>query len=256
MFKALPTFEKRVDLTVKRLNASRARPTRSSRSCGPVAQAADPDAAGRRAARAVIPRFFLDLGPLITAAKPGLPAVRQFLDDARPALGQLDPFTRSLNPFLGTSPTTCPSWTGSSRTSRRRHRRSRLGQQPPDPLPPHGERDQPRGPGHLSAASGDQPAQPLPLAEAARPAEQRPAGVREPPVRERAAAGAGLPVRLREHRRRRTRRMPPSSCFSSPSATTPPTSPPRPARRRGRRPATGPTSRTSSRSRPARTRRA
>ena len=30
-----------------------------------------------------------------------MPAFRKFLADARPALGQLDPFTRSLNPFLG-----------------------------------------------------------------------------------------------------------------------------------------------------------
>ncbi len=44
--------------------------------------------------------FFVDLGPLITASYRGLPAFQKFLDDLRPALGQLDPFTRTLNPVL------------------------------------------------------------------------------------------------------------------------------------------------------------
>ena len=38
--------------------------------------------------------------PLAQASKRGLPAVSSFLNSTRPVLGQVDPFLRSLNPFL------------------------------------------------------------------------------------------------------------------------------------------------------------
>ncbi|HZV73244.1 MAG TPA: MlaD family protein [Conexibacter sp.] len=100
-FKAFPTFERESTLTLNRLDrfAREANPIITQ--LRPVARQLSPtlQAAGRFA----LPfrDFFVHLGPLITAAQPGLPAFRQFLADARPALGQLDPFTRSLNPFLG-----------------------------------------------------------------------------------------------------------------------------------------------------------
>src|SRR6266511_2571402 len=99
-FKAFPTFERESILTLNRLNrfAREANPIITE--LRPVARQLSPtlQAAGRLAPS--VRDFFVDLGPLITAARPGLPAFRRFLADARPALGQLVPFTRSLNPFL------------------------------------------------------------------------------------------------------------------------------------------------------------
>jgi phospholipid/cholesterol/gamma-HCH transport system substrate-binding protein len=44
--------------------------------------------------------LFQDIHPLVRASKRGLPAVSSFLDSTRPVLAQVDPFLRSLNPFL------------------------------------------------------------------------------------------------------------------------------------------------------------
>jgi virulence factor Mce-like protein len=44
--------------------------------------------------------LFEDIHPLVQASKRGLPAVSSFLDSTRPVLAQVDPFLRSLNPFL------------------------------------------------------------------------------------------------------------------------------------------------------------
>jgi phospholipid/cholesterol/gamma-HCH transport system substrate-binding protein len=100
-FKAFPTFERESSLTLERLNRFTREANPIITQLRPVARQLSPtlQAAGRLAPS--FRDFFVNLGPLITAAKPGLPAFRQFLADARPALGQLDPFTRSLNPFLG-----------------------------------------------------------------------------------------------------------------------------------------------------------
>jgi phospholipid/cholesterol/gamma-HCH transport system substrate-binding protein len=99
-FRALPTFERESSLALERAVrfARRANPIITE--LRPVARELSPtlQAAGRLAP--AFRDFFVDLGPLITAAKPGLPALRRVLRDLRPALGQLDPFTRSLNPFL------------------------------------------------------------------------------------------------------------------------------------------------------------
>ena len=100
-FKAFPTFERESSLTLERL-------VRFTRDVNPIITQLRPVARGLsptlQAAGRLAPSFrdfFVNLGPLITAARPGFPAFRRFLADARPALGQLDPFTRSLNPFLG-----------------------------------------------------------------------------------------------------------------------------------------------------------
>jgi phospholipid/cholesterol/gamma-HCH transport system substrate-binding protein len=45
--------------------------------------------------------FFVNLGPLITAAKTGLPAYRDVIKGATPLLGSLGPFLEQLNPILG-----------------------------------------------------------------------------------------------------------------------------------------------------------
>ncbi|HEY2604166.1 MAG TPA: MlaD family protein [Thermoleophilaceae bacterium] len=44
--------------------------------------------------------LFEDIHPLVKASKKGLPAVSSFLDSTRPVLAQVDPFLRSLNPFI------------------------------------------------------------------------------------------------------------------------------------------------------------
>lgn len=100
-FKAFPTFERESILTLNRLNRFTREVNPIITELRPVARQLSPtvQAAGRLAPS--FRDFFVNLGPLITAARPGLPAFRTFLNDARPALGQLDPFTRSLNPFLG-----------------------------------------------------------------------------------------------------------------------------------------------------------
>ncbi len=45
-------------------------------------------------------RLFVNLGPLITASKTGLPAIRDVLVGAKPLLGSLGPFLEQLNPIL------------------------------------------------------------------------------------------------------------------------------------------------------------
>jgi virulence factor Mce-like protein len=45
-------------------------------------------------------RLFTNLGPLITAAKTGLPAIRDVINGATPTLGALGPFLEQLNPIL------------------------------------------------------------------------------------------------------------------------------------------------------------
>ncbi|HEY7633438.1 MAG TPA: MlaD family protein [Thermoleophilaceae bacterium] len=44
--------------------------------------------------------LFEDIAPLAKVSKRGLPAVSSFLNSTRPVLGQVDPFLRSINPFL------------------------------------------------------------------------------------------------------------------------------------------------------------
>jgi phospholipid/cholesterol/gamma-HCH transport system substrate-binding protein len=44
--------------------------------------------------------FFVNLGPLITVSKTGLPAIRDVLNGATPMLGSLGPFLEQLNPVL------------------------------------------------------------------------------------------------------------------------------------------------------------
>ncbi len=44
--------------------------------------------------------FFRGLGPFVTAAKTGLPATEQVLDNTRPILRRLDPFLRQLTPIV------------------------------------------------------------------------------------------------------------------------------------------------------------
>jgi virulence factor Mce-like protein len=99
-FRAFPTFERESSLTLLRLNKFAHDTNPVITQLRPVAQQFSPtlQALGRLAPP--FQQFFVDLGPLITASQTGLPAFRQLLTDLRPTFGQLDAFTRSLNPFL------------------------------------------------------------------------------------------------------------------------------------------------------------
>ncbi len=100
LFKALPTFERESQLTVERLNQFARETDPLVRQLTPVAQELSPTLQSLSRLAPSFRDFFVDLGPLITASYRGLPAFQKFLDDLRPALGQLDPFTRTLNPVL------------------------------------------------------------------------------------------------------------------------------------------------------------
>jgi virulence factor Mce-like protein len=100
VFKALPTFERESQLTVERLNQFARETDPLVQQLTPVAQELSPTLQSLSRLAPSFRDFFVDLGPLITASYRGLPAFQKFLDDLRPALGQLDPFTRTLNPVL------------------------------------------------------------------------------------------------------------------------------------------------------------
>lgn len=99
-FRAFPTFEQESIRTLQRLDrfARKADPILTE--LQPVARALTPALQASERFAPPFRDFLVDLGPLITYARTGLPAFRKLLADLRPALGQLDPFTRSLNPFL------------------------------------------------------------------------------------------------------------------------------------------------------------
>jgi virulence factor Mce-like protein len=100
-FRAFPTFEHESQLTLRRLDSFAREANPVITQLRPVARELSPTLQSLARLAPPFREFFINLGPLITAAKPGLPAFQRFLRDVRPALGQLDPFTRSLNPFLG-----------------------------------------------------------------------------------------------------------------------------------------------------------
>jgi virulence factor Mce-like protein len=100
LFTVFPTFNREARTTVDRL-------TRFARDTDPLVRQLRP------AAREFSPTFrdleqlapdlralFRDLDPLITASEEGLPALRRFLLDLRPALGEFDPALKQLNPIL------------------------------------------------------------------------------------------------------------------------------------------------------------
>jgi phospholipid/cholesterol/gamma-HCH transport system substrate-binding protein len=99
-FQAFPTFERESSLTLERLNRFARNTNPLITQLRPVARELSPTFQSLARLAPPFQRFFVNLGPLITFSKAGLPAFDRFLADLRPALGQLDPFTRSLNPFL------------------------------------------------------------------------------------------------------------------------------------------------------------
>jgi virulence factor Mce-like protein len=99
-FRALPTFERESKLTVEALDAFARNADPLVRQLQPAARQLSPTMQSLARLAPPFRDFFVDLGPLIRASYRGLPAFSRFLDDLRPSLGQLDPFTRTLNPVL------------------------------------------------------------------------------------------------------------------------------------------------------------
>jgi phospholipid/cholesterol/gamma-HCH transport system substrate-binding protein len=107
-FRAFPTFERESTLLVDRLDRFAHDTNPLVTQLRPVARELSPTLQSLDRLAPPFRTFFVDLGPLITASYSGLPAFSRFLDDLRPTLGQLDPFTRTLNPVLRTIQTYLP----------------------------------------------------------------------------------------------------------------------------------------------------
>jgi len=99
-FRAFPTFEHESVLTLNRLDQFAKVTNPVVTQLRPVAAELSPTLQSLARLAPSFQSFFVNLGPLITASQTGFPAFEQLLAGLRPALGQLDPFTRSLNPFL------------------------------------------------------------------------------------------------------------------------------------------------------------
>jgi len=99
-FIALPTFEREGQLTLDRVTRFALNTNPLITQLRPAARELSPTLVDLAALAPDLRGFFKDLNPLITASRRGLPALTQILDDARPLLGQFDPFLRQVRPIL------------------------------------------------------------------------------------------------------------------------------------------------------------
>jgi len=100
-FRNFPAFLDQTKATMTRLQSFALNTDPLVRELEPVANDLGPTLASVRALSPNLKSFFFHLGPLITASKTGLPALRDVLNGATPLLGQLGPFLEQLNPILG-----------------------------------------------------------------------------------------------------------------------------------------------------------
>ncbi|HWE34042.1 MAG TPA: MlaD family protein [Solirubrobacteraceae bacterium] len=100
-FRNFPVFLDQTKATMTRLQSFALNTDPLVRELEPVANDLGPTLASVRALAPNLKSFFYHLGPLITASKTGLPALRDVLKGATPLLGQLGPFLEQLNPILG-----------------------------------------------------------------------------------------------------------------------------------------------------------
>ena len=100
IFTIFPTFLDESRVTTVRLTQFARNTNPLITQLRPAARELSPTLIDLRSLAPDLKGLFRDLGPLITVSKRGLPAVRRFLDDTTPLLGQLDPFLRNLNPIL------------------------------------------------------------------------------------------------------------------------------------------------------------
>ena len=99
-FHVFPTFLDETKATMARLKSFALDADPVVKELDPVAQTIPPTMNSVRLLSPDLQRLFVKLGPLITASKTGLPAIRDVIRGAQPLLGQLGPFLEEFNPIL------------------------------------------------------------------------------------------------------------------------------------------------------------
>jgi virulence factor Mce-like protein len=99
-FRIFPTFLDESKATLAKLQTFSINTRPLIRELRPVARDLVPTLKDLRALAPDLKRFFVNLGPLITASQRGLPALRDLLRGTTPLLAALDPFLQQLNPIL------------------------------------------------------------------------------------------------------------------------------------------------------------
>jgi virulence factor Mce-like protein len=99
-FAVLPTFLNETKLTMARLQTFSTNTDPLLKQLMPVAADLGPTLRSVRTLSPDLRSLFVNLNPLITASKTGLPALAHVLDGASPLLSSLGPFLEQLNPIL------------------------------------------------------------------------------------------------------------------------------------------------------------
>ena len=99
-FHVFPTFLDETKATMARLKRFALDADPVVKELDPVAQTIPPTMNSVRLLSPDLQRLFVKLGPLITASKTGLPAIRDVIRGAQPLLGQLGPFLEEFNPII------------------------------------------------------------------------------------------------------------------------------------------------------------
>jgi ABC-type transporter Mla subunit MlaD len=99
-FHVLPVFERETNATLKRLDSFQANTEPLVQKLLPVANDISPTLKSVRELSPQLKSLFTDLGPLVDAAKRGLPSARDFIGGLRPVLDAMDPFLANLNPVV------------------------------------------------------------------------------------------------------------------------------------------------------------
>ncbi|HEX2084839.1 MAG TPA: MlaD family protein [Solirubrobacteraceae bacterium] len=100
LFTVFPTFNREATTTVRRLEEFARDTDPLIDQLRPAARELSPTLVDLSGLAPDLKALFRDLDPLITASRTGIPAVQQFLEDLRPALGEFDPFLRQVNPIV------------------------------------------------------------------------------------------------------------------------------------------------------------
>jgi phospholipid/cholesterol/gamma-HCH transport system substrate-binding protein len=99
-FKALPTFEKESQTTLKRLSRFSANANPVVTDLRPAARELSPTLQQLSAIAPDLKHLFTSIPPLVKASKKGLPATTEFLDQLHPLLANFDGPLKQLNPIL------------------------------------------------------------------------------------------------------------------------------------------------------------
>ncbi|MCW2985688.1 MAG: hypothetical protein JWR63_3258 [Conexibacter sp.] len=99
-FKALPTFEKESQTTLKRLTKFSANANPVVTDLRPAARELSPTLVQMSKLAPDLKHLFRSIDPLVAASKKGLPATTEFLDQLHPLLANFDGPLKQLNPIL------------------------------------------------------------------------------------------------------------------------------------------------------------